>query len=169
MTTEEFKAKMLPHYRAMYRVAASVIVNGVEAGDVVQDIVLKLYERRNQLNEVADIKSYCLYAVRNACLNIIRDRKTHVTTDELVDIDSTEGIHQSLECREMSDIVGKAMNRLLEDQLKVFKMSAFGGLSNAEIADMLGFTQGNVRVLLSRARNKIKELLLKQSAWKQII
>ena len=61
----------------------------------------------------------------------------------------------------MSGRVGKAMNRLPADQRNVFKLSAFGGLSNVEIADMLGITQGNVRVLLSRARNKIKELFSK--------
>ena len=56
MTTEEFKAKILPHYKSMYRVAASVMRSEVEAADVVQDAMLRLYEKKNHLNEVADIK-----------------------------------------------------------------------------------------------------------------
>lgn len=161
MTTEEFKAKILPHYRYMYRIAASVMRSDVEAVDVVQDAMLKLYERKNQLNDVVDIKSYCIYVVRNACLNIIRSRKNLIAMEEAVDFNSSEDIHNALEWRDMTGIVGSVMSRLPSDQLKVFKLSAFGGFSNAEIADMLGITQGNVRVLLSRARKKIKELLSK--------
>lgn len=161
MTTEEFKAKILPHYRNMYRVAASVMRSDTEAADVVQDAMLKLYEKRNQLNDVADIKSYCIYVVRNACLNVMRSKKEHLTPEEAVDVDSTEDVHNALEWKDLSGIVGRVMNRLPEDQMKVFKLSAFGGFSNAEIADMLGIARGNVRVLLSRARNKIKELLSK--------
>ncbi len=160
MTTDEFKAKILPYYRCMYRVAASVMNNDVEAADIVQDAILKLYEKRNQLKDIVDIKSYCLYVVRNACINIMRSRKEHVATEDISDVSSTEDIHNALEWRDMSGLVGKAMNRLPKDQLKVFKLSMYGGFSNAEIADMLGLTQGNVRVILSRARNKIKELLL---------
>jgi len=145
----------------MYRVAASVMKSEVETADIVQDAMLRLYEKRNHLNDIADLESYCIYVVRNACLNIMRSRKEHITTEDIVDVGSTEDIHNALEWRDMSGIVGKAMNRLPEDQLKVFKLSIYGGFSNAEIADMLGLTQGNVRVILSRARNKIKELLTK--------
>ena len=146
MTTEEFKAKILPHYRCMYRVAASAMGNQDEAADIVQDAMLRLYERKNQLNNVVDIKSYCIYVVRNACLNKIRSRKNHIATEEVSDIESHEDIHNALEWRDMSGIVGRVISRLPADQLKVFKLSAFGGFSNAEIADMLGITQVNVRV-----------------------
>lgn len=161
MNTEEFKAKILPHYRYMYRIAASVMKSDSEAADVVQDVMLRLYERRNQLDNVADIRSYCAYVVRNACLNIMRSRKEYISTEEISDIDSSQDIHRTLERKDMSGIIVKAMNRLPENQLKVFKLSMYGGFSNAEIADMLGITQGNVRILLSRARNKIKELFSK--------
>lgn len=56
-------------------------------------------------------------------------------------------------------MVMRAIERLPAEQKRVFKLSAFGGLSNAEIADILGITQGNVRVILSRVRKFIKEIL----------
>lgn len=161
MTTEEFKAKILPHYKYMYRIAASVMRSDSEAADVVQDAMLRLYERRTQLDNVANVRSYCVYVVRNACLNMIRSKKECINTEDVADMKSPEDIHTALEWKDMSGIVYKAMNRLPADQKIVFKLSAFGGFSNEEIADMLGITQGNVRVLLSRARNKIKELFSK--------
>ncbi|MCI9607303.1 MAG: sigma-70 family RNA polymerase sigma factor [Muribaculaceae bacterium] len=165
MTTDEFKAKVLPHYKCMYRVAASVTRSETEAADVVQDALLRLYERRNLLNDVADIKSYCVNAVRNDCLNRIRSKKDYVSTEAADDMDSGENIHAALEWKDLSGIVDRAMNHLQTDQLEVFKLSAFGGFSNAEIADMLGISQGNVRVLLCRARNKIRELLSKNQTY----
>lgn len=161
MTADEFKAKVLPHYKCMYRVAASVTRSETEAADVVQDALLKLYERRSRLNDVADIKSYCVNVVRNDCLNKIRDKKDYVSTEAADDIDSGENIHSALEWKDLSSKVVRAMSHLPADQLNVFKLSAFGGFSNAEIADVLGITQGNVRVLLCRARNRIRELLSK--------
>lgn len=165
MTTDEFKAKVLPHYKCMYRVAASVTRSETEAADVVQDALLRLYERRNQLNDIVDIRSYCVNVVRNDCLNKIRDKKDYVSTEVAADMDSGENIHTALEWEDLSGIVDRALSYLPTDQLEVFKLSAFGGFSNAEIADVLGITQGNVRVILCRARNRIKELLSKNQAY----
>lgn len=161
MNSREFKAKILPHYTSMYRVAASVMRSDDEAADIVQDAMLRLFEKRNQLENIVDIKSYCINVVRNACLNKLRGNKQHLSTDEVTDIDSAEDVHTELEWRDFYGIVSKAMTRLPVDQRNVFRMSVYGGFSNIEIAELLGITQGNVRVLLSRARIKIRKLLSK--------
>lgn len=161
MTTEEFKAEIEPHYRLMYRVAASVLKSDYEAADAVHDAVLKLFEKPDRLKDVPDVKRYCLSAVRNTCLNIIRDRKYYFEIDEVANIVSDENTSTILEYKNLSDCIAKAMECLPVDQKRVFQLSAFGGFSNAEIADLLGITQGNVRVILSRARNKIKVLISK--------
>lgn len=163
MNNEEFKAEIQPHYRLMYRVAASVLKNDDEAADAVHDAVLKIFERRNQLKDVPNVKQYCLSVVRNTCLNLIRDRKVYVEIDKAGDIESneTEEVYNIMESKELSDYVARVIERLPADQKRVFQLSAFGGFSNAEIANLLGITQGNVRVILSRARKKIKVLFSK--------
>lgn len=161
MNSREFKAKILPHYTSMYRVAASVMRSDDEAADIVQDAMLRLFEKRNQLENIVDTKSYCINVVRNACLNKLRGKKQHLSTNEVTDIDSAEDVHTELEWRDFYGIVSKAMTRLPVDQRNVFRMSVYGGFSNIEIAELLGITQGNVRVLLSRARIKIRKLLSK--------
>lgn len=159
MNNNEFKAKLQPHYRLMYRVAASVLGNDYEAADAVHDAVLKLFEKRNQLEHISNLKQYCLSVVRNICLNIIRDRKALVDINDYTYIESNEDIHNIIECRDLSNMAMRAIERLPAEQKRVFQLSAFGGFSNTEIADMLGITQGNVRVILSRARKFIKEIL----------
>ncbi len=159
MNNDEFKAKIQPHYRLMYRVAVSVLRNDDEAADAVHDAVLKLFEKRNQLEYISNIKQYCLSVVRNICLNIIRDRKVYIDINELKDIESNENAHNTIEYSDISNSITRVLERLPDDQKMVFQLSAFGGFSNTEIANMLGITQGNVRVILSRVRKKIKVLI----------
>lgn len=159
MNNNEFKARIQSHYRLMYRVAVSVLENEEEAIDAVHDAVLKLFEKRNQLDHISNLRQYCLRVVRNTCLNTIRNRKVFVDINDYTYIDSNENIHNIIECKDLSNMVMRAIERLPAEQKRVFKLSAFGGLSNAEIADILGITQGNVRVILSRVRKFIKEIL----------
>lgn len=161
MTAEEFKTNIMPYYINMYRIAASVMTSRDEASDAVQDAILRLWDRRDKLNNVEDLKSYCISVVRNVCINSVKRRKMASATETTPEIVSDEDVHNEVEWRDYSDFVAKAMNRLPADQRYVLRLSAYGGFSNAEIADLLGISQGNVRVLLSRARNKLKELLSK--------
>ncbi len=63
----------------------------------------------------------------------MRSKKEHIPPEDIADVRSTEDIHNALEWRDMSGIVGKALHHLSEDQLKVFKLSMYGGFSNAII------------------------------------
>lgn len=92
--------------------------------------------------------------MRNTCLNIIRDRKVYIDINELKDIESNENAHNTIEYSDISNSITRVLERLPDDQKMVFQLSAFGGFSNTEIANMLGITQGNVRVILSRVRKK---------------
>lgn len=161
MTNEEFKASILPHYKGMYRIAASIMRSDDEAADAVQDAMLKLWDSRDKLKNVADLKAYCLNAVRNVCLNTIQRAKVPPAEEAGADIASDEDVHSEVEWRDSADIVNQAMSRLPADQRYVLRLSAYGGFSNTEIADLLGISQGNVRVLLSRARKRLKELMSK--------
>lgn len=161
MTTEEFKKDILPYYRNMYRVAASLLGNSDEAADAVQDAILKLWDRRDRLENIEDLRSYCINTMRNLCINTMQRRKTPFSTASAPEVMSDEDLHGEIEWRDLSGFVDRAMGRLSADQKYVLKLSAYGGFSNAEIADMLGTSQGNVRVLLSRARNRLKDLLKK--------
>lgn len=157
MNSEEFKAKIEPLYRIMYRVAMSALRNEDEAADAVHDTVLKLFDRRNQLENISNFKSYCLCALRNICLNIKRNRKVSLEITEVKEIHSDYTPYDIIYYNDLSNKVKTVLEQLPVNQKKVFQLSAFGGFSNSEIAEMLGVTQGSVRMILSRVRKKIKE------------
>lgn len=161
MTTEEFKASVLPHYKGMFRVAAALMGSGDVAADAVQDAMLRLWDNREKLHNVADLKTYCMNVVRNVCLNTIQRSKDAVVKDAMPEVVSDEDVHKGLEWRDSAELVRRAIDRLPTDQRYVLRLSAYGGFSNAEIAELLGLSPGNVRILLWRARTRIKELLSK--------
>ncbi len=159
MTKEDFKANILPHYKTMYRVAASVMGSADEAADAVQDVMLKLWNIRDRLCYVEDVGAYCLRMVKNLCINNMNRRKISEEITVMHNVASEEDIHSSVEWRDSADVVKRAMDSLTPDQKYVMGLSAYGGFSNAEIAELLGMTPGNVRVILSRARTRLRELL----------
>lgn len=159
MLTEEFKKMVLPYHKDMYRVAYSILGGCDAAGDAVQDAMLNLWSSRNKLRNVADIKSYCLSAVRNTCIKALRRNKNMTFEPDTPEITSDEDIHNSVELKDSMELIDAAIRRLPVDQRYVLRLSAYGGFSNEEIADLLGISNGNVRILLCRARKRLKDIL----------
>ena len=99
MTTEEFKANIMPHYMSMYRVAATVMISRDEAADAVQDAIIRLWDKRDKLNNISDLKSYCISVVRNVCINSVQRKKMTTATETTLDIMSDENVHDKVKWR----------------------------------------------------------------------
>ena len=64
MTTQEFKDKIMPHHGAMFRVASAILSDSEEAADAVQDSMMRLWQYRDRLAAVADLRTYCIVTAR---------------------------------------------------------------------------------------------------------
>ena len=94
MTSEEFKVIILPYYKNMYRVAASIMRSNDEAADAVQDAMLRLWHSRDKLKNVRDLKSYCNNVARNVCINTIQRIKITSSADTIPDVMSDDDVHE---------------------------------------------------------------------------
>ena len=74
MVAKDFKTKVLPVSNKLYRFAARLLSNEDEARDVVQDIFLKLWQKRNGLGEIKNIEAFAMRMTRNRCLDMLRAR-----------------------------------------------------------------------------------------------
>ena len=74
MTDQEFRADILPLQDAMYRVAFILLRNEEDAADIVQDTILKLWQKHKELSRSQNHKAYCLTAARNNALSLLRSR-----------------------------------------------------------------------------------------------
>lgn len=156
--------QLMAHLRPkLYRFALAFTKRVDEAEDVVQEIGMKLWERRDQLETLRSVEAYAMSAVRNRCLDY--SRSPHNRTNELVETDDTahdRTPHQILEQSDMAEFVKRLINRLPEQQQMTIRLRDIEGYELEEIAEILSMNDGAVRTNLSRARQKIRDELLKQ-------
>ena len=147
----------------LYRFALAFTRRTDEAEDVVQEVGVKLWERRDELEALRSVEAYAMSAVRNRCLDYARS--PHNRSDELTethDAVSEQTPYRKVEQADMAAFVRRLIDRLPEQQQSVIRLRDIEGYELEEIAEILGMNDGAVRANLSRARQKIREELLKQ-------
>lgn len=134
-----FKRLYDKYHRELYFLAKKYLKNESLAKDSVQDIFLKLWNKRETLDASASIKSFLYTMLKNHVLNIIRDKRNHRKI--LKDLGRTDQrkfsrskTEEEVIYSEYRDLVNTALKQLSPAQQKVFKMRSFDGLSNAEVA-----------------------------------
>ncbi|MDR1119515.1 MAG: sigma-70 family RNA polymerase sigma factor [Dysgonamonadaceae bacterium] len=156
--------QLMTHLRPkLYRFALAFVGRTDEAEDVVQEIGIKLWERRGELDALRSVEAYAMSAVRNRCLDYARS--PHSRTDEWIeahDAAHEQTPYKSVEQSDMAAFVRRLIDRLPEQQQMVIRLRDIEGYELEEIAEILGMNGGTVRTSLSRARQKIREELLKQ-------
>lgn len=145
----------------MYRVAVAILGSADDAADVVQDIMVRLWNNRHALDSVSSLSGYAINAVRNECVTRMTRTQQCADIDSLFEQCADDDQHSDMERRESLRIVAGAIQTMPDTQRRVMELSAFGALSNPEIAEATGLTEVNVRAILSRGRKKLKQLFSK--------
>lgn len=160
MTHPEFKARFLPCYPKLYRIAYRYMGNACDAEDMVQNTYLKLWEKQDFLEGVENDEAYAVTTLKHLCLDKLKAPLVQTDDDSgLVGESSPEPPpDQALEQKEEMKIVMRIISELPEQQRQVVLMRHFEEKSTEEIERETGLSNVNIRVLLSRARKTIKEL-----------
>ena len=146
----------------LYRFALTYTSRTDEAEDIVQEVGMKLWERRAELAAVRNVEAYAMSSVRNLCLDYARSH--HNRTEELIEAYDTaheQTPYKSLEQADMAAFVRRLIEKLPEQQKMVIRLRDIEGYELDEIAEILEMNEGAVRTNLSRARQKIRDELLK--------
>ena len=145
----------------LYRFALALTRRTDEAEDVVQEIGMKLWERRGELDAVRSFEAYAMSAARNRCLDYNRSPRNRMDElDETFDTAHEQTPYKSLEQTDMVAFVRRLINRLPEQQQMVIRLRDIEGYELEEIAEILEMNDSAVRTNLSRARQKIREQLI---------
>lgn len=156
MRPEEFQNRVLPLHAGLYRFARSLLNHREEAEDCVQEVMTKLWSKKNTLSHVRDLKAYCFQIMRNHCLDILRKNKM-----DLKDIDtgipSDSDVHTEAEMTDKLAIVQRLISRLPEPQRTVIHLRSIEAWEMNEIAEVTGTTVEHARVILSRARLALRQ------------
>lgn len=152
-------------YRAFYgkvfTFVLSLVKSKANAQDITQNIFMKLWKNRKKLEHVKSMDDYLFILSKNACMDYFRkaSRKKEISTD-VFDEFLLSRIVSSPEKRidALSDIeeLRHVIESLPSKRRDIFIMSRFDGLSNDEIASILGVSKKTVENQISLATKKIK-------------
>ena len=159
MDAREFKQRFMPHYRLLYRVAYHLTGNAQDAEDLLQDMYLKLWQKRDNLPEESMAEAYLVSMMRNLFVDQRRLKRLDVsaelkTDDEPPDERSLD--HQIVARDELRQMEG-LISELSERDAQVIKMHVMEDRSYEEIEHDTGLSQGNIRIIVMRTKKKLKE------------
>ena len=146
----------------LYRFALRITGDSVEAQDVVQEVFIKVWNRRDEMAEVQNQEAYCMTLTRNLSLDKIKSkhRKTAEIGDALQISDLNSTPYEVTEKNDALNRIRKWMNELPEKQRLTMYLRDIEGMPYDEIADSLEITLAQVKVNLHRARQFIREKML---------
>lgn len=165
MDATRFKTEIFGLKDLLYRVALRIVGNAFEAEDAVQQVMLKLWQKREGLAEIENIKAFVITSLKNECLNRIKKEQTfnrhHYAAGR-----SQQDFMQP-QAGNTIEIIKKEINKLPDKQRLIIQLCDVEGLNAVEAAELLEMESSAVRVNLSRARKKVKEQIIKIQVYEE--
>lgn len=150
---------------SLHQLAVIYVMDEDIANDIVQDVFISIYEHVNLLQNVTNLDGYLRSAIRNRCLNYLReldleDKGKRLYYEEFVQLEEIN----SDELETMLEQVAEILNTLPDSCRQICEFRFHEGLKIKEIADKLSLSENTVKVQLHRGVNKIREILIKQQS-----
>lgn len=157
------------HARVMQATAYHILGSQHDAQDAVSQAFVQLHKNISAIRQIPcnKLRPYLVSTVKNVSITMLNKRqkelgRTRPMTEELEDTLRHPGEEtDDLALAGMTaEYLIEAIGRLPDDKAEIIRMSALDGLSDKQIAGMLGITPGSARSRLSRARAQLKAMLL---------
>lgn len=144
-------------WEPMYTYATSIIMNDSLAKDIVQDLWVDYWQRRENI-EIHHIKAYLYKAIRYRCYNYLRDNKFNQTQLDIANsICIASEVEQNEDVIELSKQINQILSNLPQRCQEVFRLSRINDFNNKEIAKRLNISQRSVENQISLALRKLRK------------
>ena len=157
-----FRADILPLKNKLYRLALRITLNPAEAEDVVQETMMKVWNRREQWEQIESIEAFCLTICRNLALDKTRKMtgtEQSLDTDEYDAPDHSHAANPEEQViqQDRIQLVRRLIDNLPEKQRSIMQLRDFESRSYKEIAAIMGISEEQVKINIFRARQTIKQ------------
>ena len=146
---------------ALQLTAEKLLRSEADAEDTVQETVIDLWQRRNELEHVRDLRAYAMQSLKNRCISFLR-KSRDIATDkiELFDSVDDDAIREEVALtEERAARLDTMMAQLPERQREAVTMRYIEGVSHEEMQRRLGMSSTNVYATLSRAMSALKSMI----------
>lgn len=155
-------------YPILYTYVLNFLENRLFVEDVLEEIFLNLWEKRESLQIDVSLKSYLFKSAKNACLDFVRKKNVRdsyrdkiekkYNIEKSFELFNSDGTYV-LENTELKSALQNAVNNLPKKCRKVFKLSRHFKYKNKEIARLLKISESTVELHIRTAIMKLKEAL----------
>lgn len=159
MQEKAFRNVILPLKEKFYRLALRITLDKAEAEDIVQDTLIRIWEKRNEWPSIESFEALGLTICRN--LAIDRSQRKEAQNVEFIpeqmDTAQTSDPHEEIVADESRELIRRIIDNLPTRQREVLQLRDIEGMSYKEIADILQITEDQVKITLFRARQTIRK------------
>jgi len=166
MDLERFKSDIIPLRQKLLSFASKMMENDDDAEDIVQETLIRLWNIREQLKDIANPAGFAMQTTKNICIDKLRSKKQMVEANDFY-FGATENTPYSETEKENSMfIIKRIIENLPKLQKSIIEMRDIEGYELEEIAGITGTKIEAVTVNLSRARKKVREEFTKIMNYK---
>ena len=166
MNQSEFMQLINPFKDKLFRLAKRLLVSTEEAEDATQEVLVKLWNKNESLEEYKSVEALAMTMTKNYCLDQLKSKRAgnlKIVHNNFTDREA--GVQQQVEDRDTWDWVAKVINQLPEQQKLIVQMRDIEQYEFEEIAKILEMNETAIRVALSRARKTIREFMIKTNNY----
>ena len=164
-----FRNDVLPLKNELFRLALRITLNRAEAEDVVQETLIKVWNRRDRWDETESIEAFCLTICRNIAVDKMRKMENqNQSLEEGQDAPDRSYFSNPEEQAMQQDriqLVRRLIDNLPEKQRSVMQLRDFEGKSYKEIAQIMAISEEQVKINIFRARQTIKQKFIETEKY----
>ena len=162
MNQNEFVKSITPFKDKLFRLAKRLLVSTEEAEDATQEVLLKLWNKNEDLENYNNLEAFAMTMTKNYCLDQLKSKRAgnlKLVHDNYTDREPS--LQKKLEDIDSLNWVEKVINQLPEQQRMIIQMRDIEQYEFEEIAKILDMNETAIRVALSRGRKTIREFMSK--------
>ena len=163
MKQTEFLNIVLPFKDKLFRMAKRLLVSTEEAEDATQEILIKLWAKKNKMETYNNVEAFAMTMTKNFCLDRLKSKQA--SNLKLVHsnyTDSSTSLQSELEAKDSISWVERIMDELPEQQKMVLQLRDVEQYEYEEIEKLLDMKPTAIRVALSRARKTVRKKLMEK-------
>ena len=162
MELNQFKITVVPLRSKLLNYARKLTDDSSDAEDVVQEVMLKLWNIRQKLEEYNSIEALAVRITHNLCMDMWRSKRTdQVSLDQVPVVSQTVNPERILEGNDEIRLMREIISSLPTLQQTIIRMKDIEEYETEEIAQITGCSSESIRSNLSRARKKVRDIYLK--------
>lgn len=166
MNQKEFVHLINPFKDKLFRLAKRLLVSTEEAEDATQEILVKLWNKNENLDSYSSVEAVAMTMTKNYCLDQLKSKRASnlkITHNNFTDREPS--LDKKLEDNDSLIWVEKIIDQLPEQQRLIIQLRDIEQCEFSEIAKITEMNETAVRVALSRARKTIREYMIKTHSY----